>query len=160
MSELATYRDYLGHFRGVLRRQCEGLSPEQLARPAVPPSDLSLLGLVRHLGRVEHYWFRMVLEEHLEESMLDSADPTGGFHSIAPTADSVTESLARWDEQIAYADACLDTLGDADLAAIRRTRHGEEVPIRDVLVHMIEEYARHCGHGDLLREVLDGRTGL
>jgi uncharacterized damage-inducible protein DinB len=156
--ELATYLGYLDGHRRILEARCADLSPEQLATPGVPPSDLSLLGLVRHMARVEHYWFRMVIDEHLDEIRLDADDPTGGFHSIAPTAESVAEAFARWDEQAAYADACLAQLTDADLAAPRRDRHGDRMTVRDVLVHMIEEYARHNGHADLLRERLEHRT--
>ena len=154
--ELATYRGYLDGHRRVLEAKCDGLRPEQLAAPSVPPSDLSLLGLVRHLARVEHYWFRMVIDGHLEETRLDADDPTGGFHSIAPTPESVAEAFARWDEQTAYADACLDQLTDADLGGVRRDRHGQDLTVREVLVHLIEEYARHNGHADLLRERLGG----
>ena len=153
--ELATYRFYLDGHRRILETKCDGLAPEQLVARSLPPSDLSLLGLVRHLARVEHYWFRMVIDEHLDEQRLDADDATGGFHSVAPTAESVAEAFSRWDEQIAYADACLAQLGDADLAALRRDRHGEELAVRDVLVHLIEEYARHNGHADLLRECVD-----
>jgi len=158
--ELATYRFYLDGHRRVLQAKCEGLSPEQLAAASLAPSELSLLGLVRHLGRVEHVWFRMVIDGHADEPMLDADDPTGGFRSIAPTAESAAEAFARWHEQIAYADGVLDALGDEDLGGTRLTRHGEETTIRDVLVHMIEEYARHAGHADLLREQIDGTTGL
>ena len=87
--ELATYRFYLDGHRRVLAARCAGLSPEQLATASLPPSDLSLLGLVRHLGRVEHVWFRIVLAGHADEPMLDPDDATGGFRSIAPTAASV-----------------------------------------------------------------------
>jgi uncharacterized damage-inducible protein DinB len=153
--ELATYRFYLDAHRRILEARCDALTPEQLAARSLAPSELSLLGLVRHLGRVEHYWFRMVIDGHLEEGMLDAGDPTGGFRSIAPTPASVAEAFARWDERIAYADACLDQLTDADLAAARRDRHGEDSSVREVLVHLIEEYARHNGHADLLREATD-----
>lgn len=157
--ELATYRGYLDGHRRTLETKCADLTAEQLATPGVPPSDLSLLGLVRHLGRVEHYWFRMVIDEHLEETRLDADDPTGGFHSVAPTAESVAEAFARWDEQAAYADACLAQLTDADLDAPRLDRHGAQLTVREVLVHLIEEYARHNGHADLLRERLDAGAG-
>ncbi|MCA1982859.1 DinB family protein [Nocardioides nematodiphilus] len=157
--ELATYRFYLDGHRRVLQAKCAGLSPEQLATTALAPSELSLLGLVRHMGRVEHVWFRMVIDGHVDEPMLDADDPTGGFRSIAPTAESVDEAFARWRAQIAYAERCLDALGEEEMGATRRTRHGEETTVRDVLVHMVEEYARHAGHADLLREQIDGTTG-
>jgi uncharacterized damage-inducible protein DinB len=157
--ELATYRFYLAGHRSVLEAKCAGLSPQQLATPSLPPSDLTLLGLVRHLARVEHYWFRMVIDRHLDEERLDSDDPTGGFHKIAPTPESVEECTASWRQQREYADACLARLTDDDLATTRRDRHGDELTVRDLLVHMVEEYARHNGHADLLREALDGARG-
>ena len=157
--ELAVYRAYLERHRHTLEARCAGLTPEQLASRSLEPSEISLLGLVRHLARVEHYWFRMVIDEHLDQPRLDDDDPTGGFRSIAPTAESVAEAFARWDEEVAYAEACLAQLGDADLGAPRRDRHGEESSVRDVLVHLVEEYARHNGHADLLREAIDGHTG-
>jgi uncharacterized damage-inducible protein DinB len=156
--ELATYRAYLDGHRRVLEARCADLSPEQLAARSVPPSDLSLLGLVRHLARVEHNWFRSVIDGHLDEPRLDADDPTGGFHRVEPTAESVAEAFTRWDEQVAYAEACLAQLTDADLGSPRVTRHGEDTTVRDVLVHLVEEYARHNGHADLLREHLDDRA--
>lgn len=153
--ELAMYAGYLAGHRAVLAAKCEGLDPQQLALASMPPSDLTLLGLVRHMARVEHYWFRMVIDEHLDQDRLDSDDPTGGFHKIAPTQESVDESFASWREQIEYAVACLGRLSDADMASRRRDRHGDDVSVRDVLVHMVEEYARHNGHADLLREAVD-----
>lgn len=153
--ELAVYAGYLAGHRAVLAAKCEALDPVRLATPSMPPSDLSLLGLVRHMARVEHYWFRMVLDGHLEEERLDSDDPTGGFHKIAPTQESVDECFTAWREQVEYAVACVGRLSDDDLATTRRDRHGDDVSVREVLVHMVEEYARHNGHADLLREALD-----
>lgn len=158
-SELGTYREYLAGHRRVLEAKCAGLSPDQLATRSMPPSDLSLLGLVRHMARVEHYWFRMVIDQHLDEERLDLDDPTGGFHKVEPTQASVEECTASWQRQREYADACLARLGEADLPAMRLTRHGDEVSVREILVHMVEEYARHNGHADLLREALDGARG-
>lgn len=152
--ELAVYARYLAGHREVLAGRCVGLTPEQLARPGVPPSDMSLLGLVRHLARVEHYWFEMVIDQRLDQPRLDDDDPTGGFHRVAPTPASVEEAFGRWREQIRYAEACIGRLGEADLGEPRRTRHGELTTVRDVLVHLVEEYARHNGHADLLREVV------
>jgi hypothetical protein len=154
--EVETYAGYLRGHRAVLEAKCAGLTPEQLATPSMPPSDLSLLGLVRHMARVEHYWFRMVIDQHLDEERLDLDDPTGGFHKVFPTQESVEECTASWQQQREYADACLARLTDADIAAMRLTRHGDQASIRDVLVHMVEEYARHNGHADLLREAIDG----
>ena len=158
--ELATYREYLTNYRLTLELKCLDLSPEQLAARSVPPSDMSLLGLIRHMGRVEQHWFHRTLRGHLTDPRLDADDPTGGFHSIAPTQESVDEAFARLHEQIRLADEWLDTITDADLGEVKPLpRQGESASVRDILVHMIEEYARHCGHADLLRECIDGRTG-
>lgn len=158
--ELANYRDYLKRHRRTVKRLCAGLSPEQLTTRAIPPSAITLAGLVRHLARVEHYWFHMVLESNLDVDRLDADDPTGGFHRVDPTEESVAEAFARWTTWTLYADGVLDRLTDADLASQRRDAHGHDSTVRAILVHLIEEYSRHCGHGDLLREVIDGRTGL
>jgi uncharacterized damage-inducible protein DinB len=160
VGELATYRDYLRHYRLTLELKCQDLGPEDLAKQSVPPSDLSLLGLVRHMARVEQSWFQRVLKENLDLPRLDADDPTGGFHKVAPTQESVDEAFASWREQVAAADEWLDTIDDSILGETRDVgRGGEPTSIRDILVHMIEEYARHAGHADLLRETIDGRTG-
>jgi len=160
VGELATYRDYLRHYRLTLELKCEDLGPEDLAKQSVPPSDLSLLGLIRHMARVEQSWFQRVLKENLELPRLDADDPTGGFHKVEPTQESVDEAFASWREQVAAADEWLDSIDDSVLGETRDVGRGDEpTSIRDILVHMIEEYARHAGHADLLREVIDGRTG-
>ena len=158
VGELATYRDYLRHYRLTLELKCQDLGPEDLAKQSVPPSDLSLLGLIRHMARVEQSWFQRVLKENLDLPRLDEDDPTGGFHKVEPTQESVDEAFASWREQIAGAEEWLDSVDDSVLGEMRDLR-GDRTSIRDILVHMIEEYARHAGHADLLREVIDGRTG-
>lgn len=156
--ELANYRDYLDHYRRTLERKCAGLSPAQLATRSVPPSSLSLLGMVRHLARVEHFWFRRALVEVDGERLYDDGD--AGFADVQPTQEAVDEAWAQWRGQVALADAWLDDRTDEDLATVVTFRRGTETSsVRDILVHMIEEYARHCGHADLLRECIDGTTG-
>ena len=160
VGELATYRDYLRHYRLTLELKCQDLGPEDLVKQSVPPSDLSLLGLIRHMARVEQSWFQRVLKENLDLARLDADDPTGGFHKVKPTQESVDEAFASWREQVAAADEWLDSIDDSMLGETRDVGRGDEpTSIRDILVHMIEEYARHAGHADLLREVIDGRTG-
>jgi uncharacterized damage-inducible protein DinB len=159
VGELATIREYLSNYRLTLRMKCEGLSPQQLATRSVPPSTLSLLGLVRHMARVEHNWFWRSLQGHHEASRLfwSPEDDDLDFNAVVPEQAVVEEAFAAWRAQIADADAWLDGLTDLD--ATVTTPRGEPVSVRDVLIHMIEEYARHCGHADLLRECIDGRTG-
>ena len=159
VGELATYRDYLRFYRLTLELKCQDLGPEDLAKLSVPPSELSLLGLIRHMAGVEQSWFQRVLKENLDLPRFDADDPTGGFRRVQPTQESVDESFASWREQVAAADEWLDSIDEATLAENRPLRNGDDTTVRDILVHMIEEYARHVGHADLLREVIDGRTG-
>jgi uncharacterized damage-inducible protein DinB len=159
--ELATYRDYLHHYRLTLEIKCAGLTAEQLARRSVPPSTLSLLGLLRHMAKVEHSWFERVLKNqwHLERLYRPEDDHDFDFNGAVADDAVVEDALAQWRAQVASADAWLDDLDEADLGADVDLRDDETASVRDILVHMIEEYARHCGHADLLRECIDGRTG-
>lgn len=150
---------YLRNYRKTFEMKCEGLDAEQLARRSVPPSTLSLLGLVRHLARVEHSWFYRVLQEHADEPKLyDRPDAQWAFDGAVADPAVVDDAWAAWKAQVAEADVWLDTIGDADMPR-EVDVDGEPVAVRDILVHLVEEYARHCGHADLLRESIDGRTG-
>lgn len=158
--ELATYRDYLRNYRLTLELKCAGLTPEQLATRSVPPSSLSLLGLVRHAAQVEHSWFQRALQANLEESRPFADAPDAAFDGAIGTEACVTEGFAAWHREVGRAEAWLDTQTEADMArVVVYNSDGETASVRDILVHLVEEYARHCGHADLLRECLDGRTG-
>jgi uncharacterized damage-inducible protein DinB len=159
VGELATIREYLSNYRLTLAMKCQDLSPEQLATRSVPPSTLSLLGLVRHMARVEHNWFQRSLQGHREVPRLfwSEEDHDLDFHGAVADPAVVQDAFAAWKAQIAAADEWLDGLGD--LGATVLLPQGDEASIRDILIHMVEEYARHCGHADLLRECIDGRTG-
>ncbi|SDK78608.1 Protein of unknown function [Nocardioides sp. YR527] len=162
VGELATYRDYLRHYRLTLELKGQDLTPEQLARRSVPPSTMSLLGLVRHMAKVEHGWFQRAFQGRLDEPRpYWSADASDvDFDGVEPTQACVDEAYAAWKEQIARADAWLDTQTDESMGdVVVYNSDGETSSVRDILVHMVEEYARHAGHADLLREVIDGRTG-
>jgi uncharacterized damage-inducible protein DinB len=146
--------DYLRRYRLTLEMKCADLDADQLARRSVPPSTMSLLGLVRHMADVERNWFRR------EMNGLDAPpyfwadeDPDGDFDGAVADPEVVDEAWRTWRTEVGFAEEYVDRT--ADLGA--RGRSG--VQLRDVLVHMIEEYARHCGHADLLRECIDGRTG-
>jgi uncharacterized damage-inducible protein DinB len=145
---------YLEHYRTTLALKCDGLSAEQLATRAVPPSRISLLGLVRHMARVEQSWFRRVIEGRMDIERLFQ-DDDGGFDLPHADDDLVRESHTLWQSEIDYAREVLER---TDLDAVVDV-HGEPTEVRDIVVHMIEEYARHCGHADLVRECVDGRTG-
>ena len=158
--EKATLREYLHNYRLTLGMKCEGLDADQLARRSVPPSTLSLLGLVRHLAQVENHWFQRVLQGRVDRPRLFKRDDDRDFDFNGAVADPavVDEAFAAWKAEIAAADEWFDTLDEDDLGGVVPFAHGT-VSVRDVLVHLIEEYARHAGHADLLRECIDGRTG-
>ncbi|WP_182377284.1 DinB family protein [Nocardioides sp. WS12] len=160
--ELANYRDYLGEYRKMFSRKCDDLSPEQLATRSVPPSTLSLVGLVRHMAYVEQAWFQRALQGNLDEPrpFTDPSDRDFDFNAAVGTVECVEEAFAEWRNQVARADEWLDTQDDVSMGAeVVFNSDRETSTVRDILVHMIEEYARHTGHADLLRECIDGRTG-
>ena len=161
VGEKETLWNYLKHYRITLEMKCEGLDAEQLARRSVPPSTLSLLGLVRHLAHVEQSWFQRTLQEQPDLPKLfgkSPENPDADFDDVVPDPAMVEDAWATWRNEVNAADAWMETLPEDDLG--RTVPHGDdEIPVRDVLVHMIEEYARHVGHADLLRECVDGRVG-
>ena len=159
VGELPTIREYLTNYRRTLAMKCEGLSPEQLATRSVPPSTLSLLGLIRHMANVEHNWFQRTLQGHPDAPLpYWSADNHDlDFDGAVGDPAVVEQAYTAWNAQIAAADQWLD--GVTDLGATVVTAHGSRAGVRDILIHLIEEYARHCGHADLLRECIDGRIG-
>ncbi|HLT60571.1 MAG TPA: DinB family protein [Microlunatus sp.] len=154
VGERAVLTGYLRNYRLTLELKCSGLDAEQLARRSVPPSTLSLLGLVRHLGQVERHWFRNALAgEDAPELYPHPDDSDWDFHGAAADPAVVEEAWQNWRAEVRNAEAFVDAAPDFDLTGPK----GDN--LRDVLVHMIEEYARHVGHADLLRERIDGRVG-
>ena len=160
VGEKATYLEYLRNYRLTIGLKCEGLDVDQLARRSVPPSTMSLLGLVRHLAQVENHWFQRVLRGRADGPRLFKRedDPDWDFTGAAPEPVLVEEAFTAWRSETAKADEWLVALDEPDLGAEVPFDDGT-VAVRDVLVHVIEEYARHAGHADLLRECIDGRTG-
>lgn len=159
--EKATYVEYLANYRLTLGLKCDGLSPEQLAARSVPPSTMSLLGLVRHLAAVEHSWFQRVAQATGDDRLYRTAeDRDHDFTGAEPTQECVDDAFATWRREVAKAEEWFAGVPEADLGR-ELPMPGDEgtVSVRDLVVHMIEEYARHCGHADLLRECVDGRTG-
>ncbi|GAA2206375.1 DinB family protein [Nonomuraea monospora] len=152
--ERAMLNNWLEWHRGTLAVKCDGLSEEQLRERSAPPSALSLLGLVRHMAHVERSWFRRVLNgEDLPKLWDKDRDNDADFNEV-DTA-SAKEAFDTWQEEIRFARAIsdakpLDAVGD---------RNGQDCTHRWILIHLIEEYARHNGHADLLRERIDGVTG-
>lgn len=154
VDERSTLLDYLRRYRLTLEMKCADLDAEQLARRSVPPSTMSLLGLLRHMTEVERHWFRRVMVgQEAPKLYCSETDRDGDWNGAVPDSDVVDEAWRAWRAEVAFAEAFVaDT---ADLGTLGTT----QVQLRDVLVHMIEEYARHCGHADLLRERIDGRVG-
>jgi uncharacterized damage-inducible protein DinB len=159
VGELATIREYLSNYRLTLGLKCEDLLPQQLAARSVPPSTMSLLGLIRHMASVEHNWFHRTLQGHPDVPRLYWSAEHHDLDFDGAVADPavVEDAFAAWRAQIVAADQWLDAW--TDLGAVVDLPNGEQASVRDILIHMIEEYARHCGHADLLRECIDGRTG-
>jgi uncharacterized damage-inducible protein DinB len=150
---------WLDFHRAILLWKCEGLSDEQLKRRSVPPSALSLLGLVRHMADVERGWFRQVLlGQDVPDLYPAPDDPDADFNGV-DGADAAAD-LAAFEAECAEARKAVAAAPDLDmLSAQRSQRTGQQFSLRWILSHMIEEYARHNGHADLLRETIDGATG-
>lgn len=162
--EGATLRSFLDYYRSILIRKAEGISEAQ-ARTTLGPSDLTLLGLVRHMAEVERGWFRRRFMDidcdflYCGDASLGE-DADGDFHPS--DTDTVAEALRALRDEIEFArastgDVALDELAKADPPWNRIP--GWRPTLRWIMVHLIEEYARHCGHADLLRQAVDGTTG-
>ena len=149
--------DYLRRYRLTMLMKCADLDAEQLARRSVPPSTMSLLGLVRHMADVERNWFRRVMAgESAPPLYYTKESPDDDWDGARADETLVADAWLAWRDEVSFAEQYVDRTDDLETMG---THHGAAVPLRDVLVHMIEEYARHCGHADLLRECIDGRVG-
>jgi uncharacterized damage-inducible protein DinB len=155
--ERATLCEFLRGQRLTLEIKCADLDAEQLARRSVEPSTLSLLGLVRHMAEVERTWFRTRFAgQHEGKRYQHPDDPDGDFNGAVADDEVVKEAWAAWREEIAFADEFID---DHDFDFVGDDGRGDPITLRELIVHMIEEYARHNGHADLIRERIDGRVG-
>jgi uncharacterized damage-inducible protein DinB len=158
--ERATLVGFLRWHRETLELKCAGLAPAELARRSVPPSTMSLLGLVRHLAEVERGWFRRFMAgQDAPRLFITRDDPDGDFDGAVPDPAVVAEAWRLWRAEIAFADRLLAETPDLDRVGKATDRWRGPMSLRWVLNHMIEEYARHNGHADLLRERIDGRLG-
>jgi uncharacterized damage-inducible protein DinB len=142
---------FLDWHRATLLYKCAGLTGEQLAERAVPPSHLSLLGLVRHMTEVERVWFRRRFAGERVELPFSSRD--SDFEDVDPAR--AAADYARLTDEFKLADAAAANAPLDDTF----THNGELMSLRLIYLHMIEEYARHLGHADLLRERIDGAVG-
>ncbi len=152
-------REMLGAFldfhRDTMEWKCSGLTSAQLKDPASPPSPLTLLGLLRHLAEAEHYWFDTLLVGGSKPAVYEGASPWDELDAY-----TVDEVIRRWKQTCETSRRNVASVPSCDqAAALGRFWDGELVNLRWILIHMIEEYARHNGHADLLRERIDGARG-
>jgi uncharacterized damage-inducible protein DinB len=141
----------------TIQLKCVDLDAEQMARRSVPPSTMSLLGLVRHMAEVERNWFRRVMAgEQAPPLYYTKQSPDNDWDGARADDALVAEAWQAWRDEVSFGEHYVEQTEDLGTMG---SHHGDAVPLRDVLVHMIEEYARHCGHADLLRECIDGRVG-
>ncbi|KOU89865.1 Mini-circle protein [Streptomyces sp. XY58] len=155
-NERETLRTYLDYHRATLAWKCEGLDDEQLRRASVPPSTLSLLGLVRHMGEVERHWFRRVLGgEEVAHLWSDTHDFQTAYDASGSTR---AEAFTAWQEEVEHARRIEAAAESLEVTAYVPSWK-EEASLRLVMLHLIHEYARHNGHADFLREAIDGNTG-
>ena len=156
--ERSTLEGWLDFYRATVVGKCDGLTDEQVRTASAPPSPLTLLGLVQHMAEVERNWFRRVLlGEDVAAIYGVPAEPTGqdgGFD----LADGATFDAARaiWEDEVAHSRAGAATRGLGETSPFL----GGQVTLRWIYNHMIAEYARHAGHADLIRERIDGATGV
>lgn len=161
--EFPTLLGFLECQRATLEWKCRGLSDDQL-RVAVPPSSMTLGGVLKHLALVEDYWFTEVVGCESTPEPWASEDTEEDWEWSSAAHDSGEYLRALWAERVersrTVVEARLSAAGEAALADTHSAWGGRgRVSLRWVLVHMIEEYARHNGHADLIRESIDGETG-
>ncbi|GGN08997.1 hypothetical protein GCM10011609_55920 [Lentzea pudingi] len=154
--ERETLRAFLDFHRATLAMKCDGLSDDDLRRRSIPPSTLTLLGLVRHMAEVERTWFRKVING--EDVPLVWSD--AGDYQVAYDASGSTRSEAfeAWQTEVEHARRIEREAESLDVTGYQ-PRWGEQVSLRLVMNHLCHEYARHNGHADFLREGIDGVTG-
>ncbi|MFJ6794199.1 DinB family protein [Streptomyces sp. NPDC091268] len=154
--ERETLRAYLDYHRATLARKCEGLGDEELRRASMPPSTLSLLGLVRHMAEVERHWFRRTVGgADVPHLWSDRHDFQAAYDASGSTR---AEAFAAWEAEVAHSREVEAAAESLEVRA-HVAKWGEDASLRLVMLHMINEYARHNGHADFLREALDGAVG-
>jgi hypothetical protein len=150
--------------RLTLEMKCSGLDAEAMARRSVEPSTMSLLGLVRHLAEGERATFRVMMAgQDAPRLYCSGTDPDGDFDGAVPDPRVVAEAWDAWRAEVGFAERFVAAAPSLDITGDDpENQHGSgggPMSLREVLVGMIEEYARHMGHADLLRERIDGRLG-
>ncbi|MFF4947892.1 DinB family protein [Streptomyces chattanoogensis] len=156
--ERASLEGWLDFYRTTLAQKCDGLEEDRLREASVAPSPLTLLGLVQHMAEVERNWFRRVLaQEDAPPIFTPDADPedTDGGFDLAEDS-GYEKALRIWQAETARARENCAARALDDTSPFM----GGQITLRGIYTHMIAEYARHCGHADLIRERIDGRTGF
>jgi hypothetical protein len=160
--ERAVLLDYLRYYRLTIELKCADLDAEQLARRAVPPSTMSLLGLIRHLAEGERHVRRVMAGEDAPRLYRTDEDRDGDWNGAIADPSVVADAWGQWRIEIDRTDRFVNSvadLGTRNAGVSDYGPDGADVQLRDLLVAQIAEYARHCGHADLLRERIDGRVG-
>ncbi|AMT93667.1 hypothetical protein A2T55_07670 [Brevibacterium linens] len=152
--------EFVEYFRQVVRRKVDGLTPEQL-KHTVASSSLTIGGILRHLTLVEESWFVEVLQGRELGEPWASVDWNTDCDWDFESASGMTaeELLAAHEQACGNSREILAEVTDLDTLTARGDRDGEKFNVRWILIHLIEEYARHAGHADILREDIDGETG-
>jgi len=155
--------EFLRCVRLTLEMKCSGLDAEAMARRSVEPSTMSLLGLVRHLAEMERRSFRQVMAgQDAPRLFCSDTERDGDFDGAVPDPQVVAEAWAAWRAEVDFAERFVAAAPSLDIAGDERSGVGPgygPISLREVLLEMIHEYARHLGHADLLRERIDGRIG-
>jgi uncharacterized damage-inducible protein DinB len=155
-SERETLRVFLDFHRATLAMKCDGLPDDELRRRSMPPSTLSLLGLVRHMAEVERTWFRRVINgEDVPFVWSDKGDFQEAYDASRATR---SEAFDAWQAEVERSRRIEAEAESLDVTG-HFARWGEDVSLRFVMLHLIHEYARHNGHADFLREGIDGTVG-
>ena len=153
-TEKSEIADVLDTYRGFAVWKLEGLSREDAVRPMVS-SGTSLLGIVKHLVYVERYWFQAIISGHDIEAPWSDEDPDADFR--IEDDESIADIIGMYETECAASRFVFDGLDSLDAEYLRRDTM---LSAREILLHMIEEIARHVGHQDILRELIDGTTGV
>ena len=161
--ERDTLIDYLRHYRLTMEMKCADLDAMQMAQRSVPPSTMSLLGLVRHMAEGERHFRRVMAGEDAPRLYCTDEDRDGDWNGAIADPAIVDGAWQQWRTEVELSDRLIASVTDlgtsdagwSDLGA----QPGGQHQLRDLLVAQIAEYARHCGHADLLRERIDGRVG-
>ena len=155
-TERETLRGFLEYHRATLAMKCDGLTDAELRKQSMPPSTLSLLGLVRHMAEVERAWFRRVFEDN-DAPMVwsEEIDFQAAYDASASTR---AEAFAAWEAEAENSRRIEREAESLDVAG-HQPRSGEDVSLRMVMMHVLLEYGRHNGHADFLREGVDGTVG-